>query len=51
MNVKMRIKKELRTAGYIFDNEISMIGLAFQNSNDEYIKERFSDIKDIGNKS
>lgn len=48
--VKMRIEKELRTASYIFDNEISMIGLAFQNSNDEYIKERFSDIKDIRNR-
>lgn len=49
-NVKHRIQKEMRTASFVFDNEISKIGQAFLKSNDEYLKERFSDIKDIRNR-
>lgn len=45
-----RIKTELKTASFIFDDEISKISGAFLNSNDDYLKERFSDIKDLRNR-
>lgn len=45
-----RIRNESRTASFIFDDEISKISKAFLTSNDEYLKERFSDIKDIRNR-
>lgn len=49
-NVINRIQEEMRTASYIFDKEISKIGHALISSNDEYLKERFSDITDVRNR-
>lgn len=48
--INHRIKNELKTASFIFNDEISKISSAFLNSNDEYLKERFSDIKDLRNR-
>lgn len=48
--VKLRIDKEKRTASYVFDNEISKIGRALLESNDEYMRERFTDINDVKNR-
>jgi len=48
--VKLRIQKEKRTASYMFDNEISKIGRALLESNDEYLKERIADINDVKNR-
>lgn len=45
--ISLRIQKEMRTASFVFDNEISKISAAFLASNDEYLKERSSDVKDI----
>jgi len=48
--VKLKIEKEKRTASYVFDNEISKIGRALLESNDEYLRERFTDINDVKNR-
>ncbi|MEO6694708.1 MAG: phosphoenolpyruvate--protein phosphotransferase, partial [Ignavibacteria bacterium] len=48
--VKLRIQSEERTASYIFDNEISKIGKAMLETNDEYLRERFTDINDVKNR-
>ena len=48
--VELRILKEKRTASYVFDNEISKIGRALLESNDEYLKDRFVDINDVKNR-
>lgn len=45
-----RIKSELKTASFVFDDEIKKISSAFLSSNDEYLKERFTDIKDLRNR-
>ena len=49
-NVKLKIQKEKRTASYIFDKEMSKLGQALLDSNDEYLKERFADINDVKNR-
>lgn len=49
-NVLNRIKKEKRTASFTFDDEISKLGNALLAANDEYLKERFSDINDVRNR-
>lgn len=48
--VKLRIQTEKRTASYVFDNEMSRIGQALLDSNDEYLRERFADINDVKNR-
>lgn len=45
-----RIQTEKRTAGYIFNDEISKLEFALMDSKDSYLKERFEDIKDIKNR-
>jgi len=45
-----RIQTEKRTAGYIFNDEISKLEFALMDSKDTYLKERFEDIKDIKNR-
>ncbi len=45
-----RIKKEKRTASFIFDDEMSKIGQALLSANDEYLKERVADINDVRNR-
>lgn len=49
-SVVKRIIKEKRTAGYIFDDEISKLGKILLAADDEYMKERFSDINDVKNR-
>ncbi|MBS1493444.1 MAG: phosphoenolpyruvate--protein phosphotransferase [Bacteroidetes bacterium] len=48
--VVKRIIGEKRTAGYIFDDEISKLGKILLAAEDEYMKERFSDINDVKNR-
>lgn len=45
-----RIIKDKRTAGYVFDDEISKLGKILLAAEDEYMKERFSDINDVKNR-
>lgn len=45
-----RIQNENRTASFIFDEEMSKIGNAMLSANDEYLKERVADIKDVRNR-
>ncbi|HCA42264.1 MAG TPA: phosphoenolpyruvate--protein phosphotransferase [Bacteroidetes bacterium] len=47
--VKERIIKENRTAGYIFDNEIGKIEKVLMNG-DDYLRERISDFNDVKNR-
>ncbi|MBK8549701.1 MAG: phosphoenolpyruvate--protein phosphotransferase [Ignavibacteria bacterium] len=49
-SVISRIQKEKRTASFIFDEEMSKIGHALLSSNDEYLKERVTDINDVRNR-
>lgn len=49
-SVVNRIIKDKRTAGYIFDDEISKLGKILLAAEDEYMKERFSDINDVKNR-
>lgn len=48
--INHRIFSEKRTASFIFDDEISNLGQILVNSKDEYLKERFNDLKDIRNR-
>jgi len=43
-----RLKKELVCVEYIFDDVLKRYMTAFQNVEDEYLKERVADIRDIG---
>lgn len=45
-----RIKKEKRSASYIFNDEINKLGKILLSSNDDYMKERFADINDVKNR-
>lgn len=45
-----RIRNEKRTASFIFDEEMSKIENALLSANDEYLKERVADIKDVRNR-
>ena len=49
-NVNQRIQSEKRTASYIFDDEITKLSHMLVNSKDEYLKDRFNDLKDIRNR-
>ncbi|MBS1514536.1 MAG: phosphoenolpyruvate--protein phosphotransferase [Bacteroidetes bacterium] len=49
-SVIKRIINEKRTAGYVFDDEISKLGKILLAADDEYMKERFSDINDVKNR-
>lgn len=49
-NVNQRIQNEKRTASYIFDDEITKLSHMLVNSKDEYLKDRFNDLKDIRNR-
>lgn len=49
-NVINRIKIEKRTAGYVFDDEMSKLGNVLMASNEEYFRERLSDINDVRNR-
>lgn len=48
--VLSRIKKEKRTSGYIFHDEISKLANVLLTAKDDYMKERFSDIVDVKNR-
>jgi len=45
-----RIMTDNRTAGYIFDDEISKLGKILLAADDDYMRERFSDINDVKNR-
>jgi len=45
-----RIRKEKRSASYIFNEEINKMGSMMLASNDEYMKERFLDVEDTKNR-
>ena len=45
-----RIKKEKRSASYIFHDEINKLGKILLSANDDYMKERFADINDVKNR-
>ncbi|MEP7146909.1 MAG: phosphoenolpyruvate--protein phosphotransferase [bacterium] len=49
-NIINRIQNEKRTPSYIFDEEMKKISEALSSSNDEYLKERSSDINDVRNR-
>ncbi len=49
-NIIHRIEKEKRSASYILDDEVSKLGSVLMSSNDEYLKERFTDINDVRNR-
>ncbi|HMS63833.1 MAG TPA: phosphoenolpyruvate--protein phosphotransferase [Ignavibacteria bacterium] len=48
--IELRIQEDKRTPSFVFDDEISKIGKIFLDSNDEYLKERFTDITDVKNR-
>ncbi len=45
-----RIHKENKTASFIFDEEMSKIGQVLLSAQDEYLKERVTDINDVRNR-
>jgi phosphotransferase system enzyme I (PtsI) len=45
-----RIQNEKRTSSFIFDEEMSKLGNILLSANDEYLKERVADIKDVRNR-
>ena len=49
-SVIARIKKEKRSASYIFHDEINKLGKILLSANDDYMKERFADINDVKNR-
>ena len=46
-NIINRIQNEKRTSSFIFDEEMTKIGEVLLSSNDEYLRERSSDINDV----
>lgn len=49
-NIIDRVKNEKRSVSYIFDNELEKLSRILLSSNDEYLKERISDINDVKNR-
>lgn len=49
-NIEKRITDEKRTASFIFDEEMMKLSKALVAANNEYLKERSEDIKDIRNR-
>ncbi len=49
-SVVKRIISDKRTAGYVFDDEISKLGKILLAADDDYMRERFSDINDVKNR-
>ena len=49
-NVLSRIKREKRSASYVFNDEINKLGGTLLTSNDDYMRERFADINDVKNR-
>ena len=45
-----KIRKEKKSASYIFNNEINKLGKILLSANDDYMKERFADINDVKNR-
>jgi phosphotransferase system enzyme I (PtsI) len=48
--IENRIRNEMRTASFIFDQEMKKIGDALLAVNDEYLRERVNDINDVRNR-
>ena len=48
--VKDKIKEGRRTAGYIFNKEIGKLTNALSNSDDDYMRDRVTDINDVRNR-
>ncbi len=49
-NIEKRIAEEKRTASFIFDEEMMKLSKALVAANNEYLKERSEDIKDVRNR-
>ncbi len=49
-SVKEKVKTGNRTAGYIFNEEISKLTAALASSDDDYLRDRIVDIKDVRNR-
>lgn len=49
-SVKEKVKAGNRTAGYIFNEEISKLTAALASSDDDYLRDRIVDIKDVRNR-
>ncbi|MCE1165582.1 MAG: phosphoenolpyruvate--protein phosphotransferase [Bacteroidetes bacterium] len=45
-----RIKKEKKSAGFVFNDEIEKLAAIFQKSKNDYIKERYTDLIDVRNR-
>lgn len=45
-----RIKKEKKSAGFIFNDEMEKLAAIFQKSNNDYIRERYADLMDVKNR-
>ncbi|CAN5567841.1 phosphoenolpyruvate--protein phosphotransferase [soil metagenome] len=46
-SINNKILTEKKSADYVFDKEVDKISASFLNSDDEYIRERYNDMKDI----
>lgn len=46
-SIAQKIITDKRNADYIFDKEVDKISAGFLNSDDEYMRERYNDMKDI----
>ena len=49
-NIEKRITEEKRTASFVFDEEMMKLSKALLAANNEYLKERSEDIKDVRNR-
>lgn len=49
-NIEKRIAEERRSASFIFDDEMSKLNNALASANNEYLKERAEDIRDVRNR-
>ncbi|TRZ52005.1 phosphoenolpyruvate--protein phosphotransferase, partial [bacterium] len=45
-----RVREELRSAGYVFSDEIDKLGSVFLKAKNDYLKERYTDIMDVKNR-
>ncbi len=49
-NIEKRIKEENRTASFILDEEMAKLSKALMAANNEYLKDRAEDIRDVRNR-
>ena len=49
-NIEKRIKEEFRSASFILDEEMTKLSKALMSANNEYLKDRAEDIRDVRNR-